>query len=73
MSEEYVGCFDISYARHYTRREYSHSETRHGKEVRYYHCWRAVHFQSGPFAENEEPNKSKIKNFEKIWRLINGE
>lgn len=68
-AEEYVGCLDISSARHYSRREYSHSEIgKGGREIKYYHCYRIVKSPSGPFSENEIPNKAKIKKFERFWR-----
>lgn len=71
-AEEYVGCLQSSQARAYARKTYSHSETVHGKEVKYYHCYRLLKSPSGPFSENEEPNKTKIRQFGWFWRWVSG-
>ncbi len=73
-AEEYAGCLQASQARAYNRKEYSHSETVHGKEVKYYHCWtKRTDGVAPPFKENEEPNRAKIRGLDAFWRRFFGD
>lgn len=56
----YVGLLTESESSHYTHREFSHKETRMGREVSMYHCWRKEHDKvSSIFGEDLEIKKIK--------------
>lgn len=63
---KYVGNLSQSEAKKYSDRQYTHSTTRHGKEVRWYDCW--IHADEMKPAFGEELDKGKVSLLDRIFR-----
>ena len=66
LKYEFVGNKVESLAKGYPKREYTHSETYRGKEVRYYDCYRIREDYVPDVFSGDELEKRKVSKVEKI-------